>query len=243
MRNIKLIVEYAGTNYCGWQKQKNAISVQEKLEQALEKLLGCKTVLQGSGRTDAGVHALGQVANFTTTSDLPNYKIVGGLNEYLPNDIAVLSATDVPLNFHAQHSAKKKTYKYICYSSHVARPTKTNLAMQIGHVSVDAMRSAAVLLLGEHDFASFAGSKNIKESTVRTITNITIERNDSDVIFHVTGNGFLHNMVRIIVGTLLDVGSKRIMPENVKNILESKDRRLASKTAAACGLYLVDVEY
>ncbi|MCL2621651.1 MAG: tRNA pseudouridine(38-40) synthase TruA [Firmicutes bacterium] len=244
MRNIKLTISYKGTNYYGWQKQPNQNTIQKEIERAAFKVFGSPIDLIGSGRTDAGVHAIAQIANFTTQSKLPLYKIQGGINNYLPLDISITNAEDVAEDFHAQYSAKAKNYEYRCYTSKHRQPLLEGIAEHIYiKIDVGVMKKALKYLIGTYDFKGFTDSRGTAENTVRTIFDLTIEEAGDSLIFKVHGNGFLHKMVRNIVGTLLEIGREARPIESIKEILESRDRKKAGKTASACGLYLVSVEY
>ena len=244
MRNVKLTVEYDGANYAGWQVQPNGVSVQEVLAKAIAETTGEPRVrLIGSGRTDAGVHAAGQVANFKTTTAIPAAGLMHAINTKLPEDIAVVDAEDVPEEFHARYSAKLKTYRY----SILNRPVRSPLARRMCHfvrtpLNADAMRAAAERLLGEHDFAAFQ-SKPTGKASVRTITRLDIEAPPPRIDIYVTANGFLYNMVRAIAGTLIEVGLGKRAPESVTALLESRDRAAAGPTAPPHGLCLMKVEY
>ena len=246
MRRIVLTVEYDGTRYAGWQRQENAVTVQQLIEENLFKVTGERCVLQGSGRTDSGVHALGQVVHFDHDGELPadfNFRI----NPLLPESIAVLSCERVPDSFHARFSAKRKTYRYDIYLSKIHAPLKRRYAhICVYELNVENMKKACACLVGEHDFRSFALAESVRgKSTVRTIYDIHIEESEGGRLLslYVTGDGFLHNMVRAIAGTLIDIGRGRFSPEDMQDILDGKDRRRAGKTVEGCGLFLVSVEY
>jgi len=248
MRNIKLTIEYDGTNYAGWQVQPNGTTIQQALEQAIAEIVQHEVSLTGSGRTDTGVHALGQVANFHTESEIPAERLVHAINSRLPDDIAIVAAEDAPAGFHARYSAKSKTYRYRVLNRRVRSPMMRNTAYLLQEaIELDKMKEAAECLAGRHDFAAFRTAGSAARTTVRNVMRLDIEttpRQDGLLIdFYITADGFLYNMVRAIVGTLLDVGRGRFDAGDVKRILESKDRSLAGPTAPAHGLCLMEVHY
>lgn len=242
----KLTISYDGSDFYGFQRQRGLISVQQCLEEALSTKLNAPVTTVCAGRTDAGVHALGQVVHFDSNQILPA-DFGFRLNPLLPESIAVLSCKQVPDTFHARFSAKKKTYRYDIYTSKIHAPLKRRYAhICVYDLNVENMKKACACLAGEHDFRSFALAESVKgKSTVRTIYDIHIEEGEGGKMLSlfVTGNGFLHNMVRAIAGTLIDVGRGRFSPEDMQSILESRDRRRAGKTVEGCGLFLVSVEY
>ena len=243
--NYKMTVQYDGSRYAGWQKQGNTEqTIQARLEKAISTLLAEPVSIQGSGRTDAGVHALGQVASFHTEQVIRDCrKFLLDLNAALPSDIAVTRLDAASPRFHARLNAKEKTYRYSVWNSPIPNVLQRKLQYQLPDpLDDEAMRTAASMLLGTHDFAGFS-TGHTKKSTVRHIRSIQIIRNDELVEFYFTGNGFLHNMVRILTGTLIEVGLHRRSPESVLEILESKDRTLAGFTAPAQGLCLMEVNY
>jgi len=245
-RNIKLILEYDGTNYHGWQSQ--AGSGKQTIQQTLEEALGAvakepvKTV--SSGRTDAGVHALGHVANFSTTSSLPAAAWMPSLNRLLPPDIRILSSEEVPPDFHARFSARGKIY---CYRILNRRPASALLRDRVWHVerklNVSAMRRAAKMLLGRHDFTSFRSSGCGAKTAIRNLKNITLRKSGDLLEIRLEADAFLMHMARNIVGTLVEAGVGRFSDADVRRILRLKDRTSAGKTAPACGLYLQEVHY
>ena len=245
MRRILLTIEYYGKKFCGWQIQKNGPSIQEEIKRAIKEVTGEDVVLEGSGRTDAGVNAINQTAHFDTKSSLPIHAFVPALNNILKTDIQIKSSCEVSSNFHARYSAVKKTYIYKMYVSKTASPLKDLFAMQVTFDTLDmkGMNRACKFLKGEHDFTSFKSCRSKKENNIRTIYSARVYKNGDILEFKICGNGFLHNMVRIIVGTLIDVGVKKLKPEDIKKIIEDKNRASASETAAAHGLYLQSVEY
>jgi tRNA pseudouridine38-40 synthase len=248
MRNLKLTLAYDGTDFAGWQVQPDASTVQRTLSLAIGRITGEKVMPQGSGRTDSGVHALAQVATFQTDSVIPTENFVVALNDILPASIRVLAAEEVAPDFHPRKSARAKTYRYRIYREAICPPF---LARYVWHypypLDEDAMRKAGPLVEGEHDFTSFAavdperGRENI--SNVRRIFDSRWRREACELIYEVRGNGFLHHMVRNLVGTFLMVGKGTLKPADVTTILEAKDRSAAGATAPAGGLYLVNVEY
>lgn len=244
MKNIKLVLEYDGTNYMGWQKQPRDITVQETVEKALSDLLKEKVNVIGCSRTDSRVHALSYVCNFKTESRIPAEKYKGALNFHLPEDIAVLSSEEVSEEFHSRYDSKGKKYCYTILNTDGRRPLSRNTAYQIkGSLNVDAMRAGAQYLVGYHDFAAFRNLGSSVKSSDRTISEIKIEHEDEFIRIYITADGFLYNMARIIVGTLIDVGIGKIKPEQIKDIIEGKDRGKAGKTAPPQGLCLVEVYY
>ncbi|MBU0477001.1 tRNA pseudouridine(38-40) synthase TruA [bacterium] len=259
MENIRITLAYNGTNYHGWQIQPNGITVQSVMEETLRRLFKKEIKVIGQGRTDTGVHAIGQVASFKVPAiALKNMKISqikDALNSVLPQDIAVTDVESVSLDFHPRFDAKQRIYRYVVCNDHnkhvfgqmdfYSYPYKLNLSM---------MREGAKYLIGRHDFSSFQCKKTDNENPVRTIKKISISRTDFNVsnflklrrkavIFEIAANAFLYNMVRIIVGTLLDVGRRRIEPQNIKKVLAGRDRNLAGETVPACGLCLIAVHY
>jgi len=245
VRNIKIIIEYDGTKYNGWQTQKNATGIQEILTNAIHQVCRDVDKINGAGRTDAGVHAMGQVANFITNCEIPVKNIAKAVNVFLPKDIAVKSAEEVDKEFHSRYSAKGKKYMYIV-NNDVNRSALSFYREYYFPYELDykKMKKASEILEGTHDFKGFMASGSSIKDTVRTISKIQMKkREDGRVIFNFTGNGFLYNMVRILVGTLLDVGTGKIAIEDLKDIIQSKDRTKAGKTVPAQGLYLVEVYY
>lgn len=263
MRNIRLALAYDGTNYVGWQVQPNGVSVQAKVEEAIHKLTGERPRIMAAGRTDSGVHALAQMVNFAIESPIACNNIRTGIQNFLPDDIVVSEAVEVDADFHATYSAKTKRYRYVIYNSRTRNPL---LRTYVWHVSVEldvpAMREAGQVLVGTHDFRCFESQYPNKASSVRTITELGVEQlsdwevwRDSTsrncdfnaqapfVCIDVEADGFLYNMVRAIVGTLFNVGRGRWTPNDVRRVLESRDRAQAGETAPAYGLYLLSVSY
>ena len=244
MRNIKIIIEYDGKDWGGWQKQPNKLNIQGEIERAIEEITGEKVQLIASGRTDAGVHALAQVANFKIEKDIPVEKIPYALNSKLKKSIRIKSAEEVDEKFHSRYTCKRKTYKYIINNSLQGTAIYRNLQYHFPEkLDEEKMNKGIKYLIGEHDFKSFKASGTSSKSSVRIIYDANVKREGEIVTIELTGNGFLYNMVRIIAGTLVDVGIGKIKPEDVKTILEAKDRLKAGKTLPPTGLYLVDVKY
>lgn len=245
MRNYKVIVQYDGTKYNGWQKQGNTDNtIQEKIEAVLSEMAGKEIEVIGSGRTDAGTHAYGQVANFHINTEKSNEEILEYMNRYLPTDIAVLSIAQVPERFHSRLNSKSKKYIYRIHNSSIPNVFERKYTYFCPrHLDIEAMKVAAELLLGEHDFMSFCANKKMKKSTLRTIHSIDIKRTNGEIRLSFHGNGFLYNMVRIITGTLIEIGDGKRKPDDIKSILDSKSRESAGFTAPSHGLVLVEVEY
>jgi len=244
MRNIKLTIEYDGTNHAGWQVQKNAKTIQEVLEDALRKILQRKVVLYSSGRTDSGVHAQAQVANFKSDTKLSCDSIVRALNSCLPEDIAIKKAQDVPLSFHSRFSAKSKLYRYTILNSKTRSPLARHFSCHIPYkLDIKAMRLAAKHIIGRRDFKSFQATDKIKRPSVRTIKNISIKKPGDFIYIDVEADGFLYRMVRNIVGTLLDAGRGKIRHNDVKAVIKTCDRTKSGPTAKPLGLCLIKVKY
>ena len=244
MKRIKLTIAYDGTNYCGWQIQPNGITVEEVLNKALQKLTGEPIQVIGASRTDSGVHALGNVAVFDSETTIPPERIMMALNQRLPEDIVITRSEEAAPDFHPRYCDCTKTYEYHIINTRIPEPTKrlTNYFVSY-ELNLDHMREAASYLIGEHDFVSFCNVRTDVENTVRTITALDILQNGNEITIRITGNGFLYNMVRIIVGTLIRVGRGFYGPEKVKEILEAKDRKAAGVTAPAHGLMLKEIQY
>jgi tRNA pseudouridine38-40 synthase len=245
MRNFKIIVEYNGAAYVGWQRQHNGVSIQQLLEEAVGRITSGKITLIGSGRTDAGVHAINQVANFKSLTRLPAEKIFRGVNSVLPPDIVVKKLEEVSIDFHAQHDVKSKVYVYrICNQS--LRPVLGREYFWFIRFPLDLekMKQAAQNLLGTHDFSCFCATGTDVKDRVRTLTNIVIETGRDGLIeITVEARGFLKYMVRNIVGTLVEVARGKRQPAEMREIIDSRDRNIAGATAPACGLFLKEVRY
>ena len=239
-----IVVAYDGTKYCGWQVQPNGVTIQEVLERHLSELLKEPVSVLGASRTDAGVHALGNAAVFDTNSRMPGEKVSYALNQRLPEDIRIQESKEVPLDFHPRYQKSEKTYEYRILNRRFPIPTERFYShFTYVPLDVEQMRKAAEHLIGEHDFKSFCGTGAQVKTTVRNVTGLTIQKNGDEIIIRVTGMGFLYNMVRIIAGTLMEVGCGKYPPEYVKEILEARDRKMAGNTAPARGLTLVGVRY
>jgi tRNA pseudouridine38-40 synthase len=243
-RNIRLTLAFEGTAYHGWQIQDNSPTLQGLLSEAIARITGEKATLTGSGRTDAGTHARGLVANFFTGSRIAPGQLIRALNSILPRDIRVLSARQVPLDFHARRDAVSKVYRYQIYLGSVMPP---HLMREHFHypfpIDISKMVKAARLFLGEHDFASFAKTNSSAPSTIRRIYRCELKKQGSRLLFTVEGNGFLHHMVRNMAGTLLEVGRGSISLDDFHGLFSKRDRRLAGFTAPAHGLILLKVKY
>lgn len=244
MRNIKLIMEYDGTNYHGWQIQKNAVTVQECIENAIKKLVGTRPKLSGCGRTDTGVHALNYVCSFKTESQISCDRLPYAINRFLPEDIVCKAAQEMPEDFDAHKSTVGKTYIYKIQNSQYPNVFQNNRAWYYRYdLDVEKMRKAAKSFLGTHDFIGFAAAGFTVKTTVRTINDINIEKDGDLIVISISGNGFLYNMVRIIAGTLVFVGNGKIDGEKMDEIIASCDRKRAGITAPPHGLYLSEVYY
>ena len=242
MRRIFLVVSYDGTNYHGWQLQKNAVTIEEKLNEAISLLTGEDIQVTGASRTDAGVHAHGNVAVFDTESEIPAEKFSYALNSRLPEDIVIQESKEVAPDFHPRHVSCKKTYEYTILNRKFPLPEYRNSALfYYGILDVEKMKEAAKRFVGEHDFAAFCSAGAQVETTVREIYELSVEKKGDLILLRVTGNGFLYNMVRIIAGTLLEVGKGRILPAEVPEIISSCDRGKAGPTAPAKGLKLMEI--
>lgn len=244
MKRVKLIVAYDGTNYCGWQIQKNGITVEEVLNKTISELTGERIAVIGASRTDSGVHALGNVAVFDTDSRIPAEKFSFALNQRLPEDIRIQNSCEVAADWHPRYCDTRKTYEYKILNRRFAIPTERLYSHFFYYpLDLENMQQAADYLVGEHDFKSFCTPRTQVESTVRTIYYLNVAKEGDMITIRINGNGFLYNMVRIIVGTLLKVGTGLYPPEHMKEILEAKDRQKAGPKAEACGLTLVEIEY
>ncbi len=244
MRNIKLVLEYEGTRYHGWQRQRQKPTVQETLEDAVERITGERSVLYGASRTDAGVHARGQAANFHTGSALSPEVIGRALNAVLPRDIAVLTTEEMPEDFNARFSAKSKQYVYVIRNHSVRSAMDKAFHWHFRwSLDLERMRNAAGHLVGRHDFRSFCAAGSHSKDFVREVTALELVGDGAYITVQVEGNGFLYKMVRSMVGTLVEVGRGKIAASEVARILEAKERRLTGPTAPAAGLCLVSVRY
>lgn len=245
MTNYKMIIQYDGTRYSGWQAQKSTPdTIQAKIENILTAFAGHPVEIMGSGRTDAGVHALGQVANFHIEDEFSKEEIHAALNQYLPRDIAVTSMEEVDERFHSRLSATRKTYVYRIHTSPISNVFDRKFVYDyFTPLNVDEMKKAASLLLGTHDFKSFCANKKMKKSTVRTIYSIDIEELPDELQISYTGNGFLMNMVRILTGTLIEIGDGRRSADSIPSIIDALDREAAGYTAPPQGLFLKEVFY
>ncbi len=245
LKNFKIIIEYDGTSYHGWQRQKNERTIQEEIEKALLTMTGKKTILTASGRTDAGVHALGQVANFTSDTDLSPQAFQNGLNSLTKDDIVVISCDIVDENFHSRFDAKSKTYNYRILNRNLPAAINRQYAWFIRKtLDLDAMRHAARNIIGPHDFKAFEGTGSPRSHTTRCVIKADIvEQENGLIVFEIEADGFLRFMVRNIVGTLVDVGLGKITSDAFKKILLSKDRSRAGATAPPQGLFLMKVKY
>lgn len=243
-KRVRLIVAYDGTNYHGWQLQENGITIEAELNRCLSELLGEPIQVIGASRTDSGVHALGNVAVFDTGNRMPAEKISYALNQRLPEDIRIQKSEEVPPDWHPRRCASRKTYEYRIYRAEFSMPVKRLYSYFVYRpLDVERMREAAACLEGEHDFKSFCQTGAQTESTVRTIYALQVEEQGPDLIIRVCGNGFLYHMVRIIAGTLLEVGQGKKEPESMEGILEALDRGAAGPTAPAHGLTLMKYEF
>jgi tRNA pseudouridine38-40 synthase len=247
MHNIKLIIEYDGTNYCGWQVQRRnhkKASIQDTLEKTLSKILQQKIRLIGSGRTDAGVHAKAQVANFKTNTPIELIKLQKSLNGLLPDDIKVLKTEEASLNFHSRFDAKSKIYRYtILNRPYPSVFLKNSTYFYPYHLNVKLMQKEAKGLLGRHDFKSFQASDKTERDSVRIIKKISITKDKDLIHINIEADGFLYNMVRNIAGTLIEIGRGKFPEGSLKRIVALRDRRVAGPTLPACGLCLVKVKY
>lgn len=245
MRNFKIILQYEGTRYQGWQKQESTENtIQGKMERLLSRIAGRTVEIQASGRTDAGVHAYGQVANFHMDTQLSAAELMNQINQYLPEDIGVISIEEMPERFHSRLNAKGKTYCYRVLNSEIPHVFDRKFVyVYPDRLDVEAMRRAASYLTGTHNFKAFTSAKKSKKSTVRTIDSIEIIPMGEEIRFVFSGNGFLFHMVRILMGTLLEVGIGKRIPEEMTEILNSKKRENAGALVPACGLALMEVRY
>lgn len=244
MKRIKLTVAYDGTNYRGWQIQKNGETIESMLNRALKELTGEDIQVLGASRTDSGVHAMGNVAVFDTEVRMPGEKFVYALNQRLPEDIRIQHSCEVPMDFHPRYQDTVKTYEYRILNREFPLPAyRLNTYFTYRPLDEKRMQQAADHLLGEHDFQSFCAAGAQVKTTVRTIYDLKVSRDGEQITIRITGNGFLYNMVRIIAGTLMKIGQGEWEPEYMKEILEAKDRTKAGPTAPAKGLTLMEIRY
>ncbi len=244
MRNIRVRIAYNGAAYHGFQRQENAVSVQNILEERLSRLTAAQVKINGCSRTDTGVHANEYFFSFMTEHNIPCENIIRGMNSLLPADIAVLDCKEVSSDFHARYSCTGKEYIYRILNRSVRDPFLDGLVFHYPYpLDIEAMNRAAAHIEGTHDFLSFCGALGVKENTVRTVSLCKVERNGDEAVITVRGDGFLYNMVRIIAGTLIYVSEGKISPDDVSDIIESRDRSRAGLTAKPCGLYLNRVFY
>ena len=244
MRNIRLTIEYDGKCYNGWQKQPDKLNIQGEIERAIFNITKEEVELIGSGRTDAGVHALGQIANFKTNSNMPIEKMAIAINSQLKNSIIIKKAEEVDERFHSRYNAKQKTYRYVINNSEYGTAIYRNLQYCFP-IKLDAekMKEAAKYFEGEHDFKAFKSSGTSGKNSVRTIYKAEVRKEGDNIIIELTGNGFLYNMVRIIAGTLIKVGAGEFAPQEMQTILGACDRSVAGPTAPAHGLTMIGLEY
>lgn len=239
-----ITMRFVGTQYHGFQVQKNALSVCEVLQNAMEKLYGTRPLVKGCSRTDTGVHALGYCVSYQQPKPIDEHKLPLALNQYLPRDIRVMSAVCVNDDFHARYSSVTKEYKYIISNSAIDDPFKEGLVWRFpAKLDIIAMQNAAQKCEGTHDFRAFMSSGSKIEDTVRNVESFTVQIDGENIVFHIKANGYLYNMVRILVGTLVEVGIHHISPLDIPEIIASKDRAKAGDTAPAKGLYLYKVNY
>ena len=244
MKNIKLILEFDGTNYGGWQKQNNNKTIQEELEKAIRKATGEDIEVIGSSRTDAGVHSRGMTANFKTNSSIPPERFREAVNRHLPDDIAILKSEEVNDSFHARYDSKGKTYSYTIVNRYEKVSIGRNYVYHVkDELDLLKMREACKYFIGKHDFTAFKTNGSSVKTSVRTIKELYMEKDGDSIRIFVTADGFLYNMVRIIVGTLLEVGKGKIDPKSIENIIESKDRNQSGPCVQPNGLVLEKVYY
>lgn len=242
--NILLNVCYDGTKYFGWQKQKEFITIQQRLEEAISRLLKREILVRGASRTDTGVHALAQKALFNADTNIPMNKLPYALNTFLPNDIVITKAEIVDDEFHPQYSVKRKTYEYKILNDKFKNPMLRNYTEFVHtKLNIEKMKEATMFFVGTHDFKAFCASGGNAKTSIRTIYNLSVDKKDNIISITITGNGFLYNMVRIITGTLIYVGQDKIIPEEIKDIILSKDRAKTGKTVSPNGLTLMEVFY
>jgi tRNA pseudouridine38-40 synthase len=244
MRNIKLVLEYKGTNYAGFQRQPDQPTIQEVLEKTLCQILRDQVEIIGAGRTDAGVHAKGQVANFFTVSDTECQRLRWSANSLLPNDIVIKEAVEVNESFHARRDAESREYKYLVLNRDYPSPFWNNFSYFFSKaLNVEAMQEASQILKGKHDFSSFCVAESKPKNCIRDLQKISVRKKNDLIHFDFKANAFLHNMVRAIVGTLVQIGTGELEPEQIHSILEARDRTKAGPTAPSHGLILMKVNY
>ncbi|MBQ8822736.1 MAG: tRNA pseudouridine(38-40) synthase TruA [Lachnospiraceae bacterium] len=243
-KRIRLTVAYDGTAYCGWQVQPGVVTIESELNRCLSDLLKEDIQVIGASRTDSGVHAMGNIAVFDTTARIPGEKVSYALNQRLPEDIRIQKSEEVPLDWHPRHQNSRKTYEYRIYRGEFPMPVKRLYSLfTYRKLNVQAMQQAAAYFVGEHDFKSFCQVGAQVETTVRTIYDLTVEEQGPELVIRVTGNGFLYNMVRIIAGTLMEVGQGKKKPEDIPGIILAKNRQAAGPTAPPQGLMLIKYDF
>ena len=244
LRNIKLTIQYDGSGYHGWQSQPDADTIQQRVENAVEKLCRCSAKVNGASRTDAGVHALGQVANVRLDTPVPTENLAKALTLILPDDIAIAQAVDADENFDAISDAKTKLYRYTIHTGPVRPVMRIKQCWhRPGELDTEKMQTAAELLIGKKDFKSFAAAADNRQSSIRTITSCRVKAENDWIYIDVEADGFLYNMVRNIVGTLVEIGRNRWQPQKITEILQAKDRAVAGPIAPAAGLCLMKIDY
>ena len=244
MRNLLLTISYDGSGYHGWQVQKNALTVQQVFQNAVEKVFGSRIDIKGCSRTDSGVHANKYCLSFKTDKNIPEKNVVSALNTYLPKDVAVLSCVEVNSDFHARYSVKEKEYVYALCNSQIRNPFLEKYAFWYRYpINADYLNSQAQAFVGTYDYSGFCSANSNVQGTVRTVYSFSVTRDGDMVYFKVRANGFLYNMVRIMVGTLLFVSEGKIKKDELKSVILSKDRKQAGKTAPPQGLYLNEIIY
>jgi len=244
MRKIKLTISYDGSRYKGWQLQENGLTVQEELEKSIKKVFGKHHRVHAASRTDAGAHAMAQAVHFNTSSKIPTEKIVPALNKALPDDIAVTRAEEAERDFHARFDASGKLYRYHILNCRERDPFREKYSWRVSYkLDVPLMRREAAFLIGRHDFKSFQARDKRERASVRKLTRLDVKKRGKDLEIEIEADGFLYNMVRNIVGTLIEIGRGYLPPGSMKKILKSRDRAQAGPTAPAKGLFLVEVKY
>jgi len=244
VRNILITIEYDGTNYHGWQRQKNALTIQQLIEESIQKVTGVKAKLIGSGRTDTGVHALGQRANFKTETNIPADRIPLALNGHLPPDIRIINAIEVGPDFHARYYVLGKKYRYRIFNREIPSAVYRNYSCFIPvRLDIESMKEASKHIIGRKDFSSFCSSGSLVRSRVREVQSLEFASDNNMIDMIISADGFLYNMVRIIAGTLVEVGRGNMQPEEVRAVVDKKDRRCAGPTLPPQGLFLEEVYY